>query len=747
MRNIRESDATGSLHPACGLPPEGATRRRDRARSSGVGPIALATIVAVGGLLLQAGLATAVEFDENGYRGSLDTILSHGLTIRVEERDGAAASDVNSNDGNLNYDRGVVSNVSKFTSDLDVRTGDFGVFVRATGFFDFENQNGDRERTPLSDEAKERVGSDVEILDAYFTTAFDAVDIPIDVRLGRHVLNWGESTYIPSGISSINPFDVSRLRTPGSELREALLPVMMLSAQAAPTDTLSVEAFYQFGWEETRIDPVGSYFSVTDYVGPGARRAVVPLAPELTDEGFGFGPLTPAINADLAGFTISQPGVPTPIPLPQPPLGEIEPEFLNVKRTTDRDPGNSGQAGVALRYLAPELNDTEFGFYVLNYHSRLPLVRAITGTNAGLQAGLFAAQAVSAPGSITTNVVTNDAIQTATQMITEAVSAQVPVGTPGRETIIQQQVAAQLAAPATQQSIQKGIRDGVGGIVTLLAIDRYVESGSYFIEYPEDNRTVGLSFNTVLGASGWALQGEYSLRPDTPLQMAEQDLFADGLRPIQTGLELLNRAGTAAAVAQATPTPEALQAAQQAAAAYSAYVTNYQPRLVQGYVEHDVSQIQATATKVFGPVLGSDSGVFLTEVALMHVHSMPDQTESRLESPAGGACQPALGDRPAAYDACAEGTSWGYRVAARLDYNNAIGAVNLFPYVQLQHDVSGNSPAPIGPFVEGRTVLTLGLRADYLSRWEADFGFTRYAGDANELHDRDFVSASVKYSF
>ena len=98
-------------------------------------------------------------------------------------------------------------------------------------------------------------------------------------------------------------------------------------------------------------------------------------------------------------------------------------------------------------------------------------------------------------------------------------------------------------------------------------------------------------------------------------------------------------------------------------------------------------------------------------------------------------------------DADADATSWGYRVAARLDYNNAIGGVNLFPYAQFLHDVSGNSPSPSGPFVEGRTALTIGLRADYLSRWQASLGYTRYAGDGNELSDRDFISASVKYSF
>ena len=86
-------------------------------------------------------------------------------------------------------------------------------------------------------------------------------------------------------------------------------------------------------------------------------------------------------------------------------------------------------------------------------------------------------------------------------------------------------------------------------------------------------------------------------------------------------------------------------------------------------------------------------------------------------------------------------------IAARLDYNNAVGGANLYPYAQFLHDVNGNSPAPSGPFVEGRTALTIGLRADYLSRWQADIGYTRYAGDGNELSDRDFISASVKYSF
>ena len=63
------------------------------------------------------------------------------------------------------------------------------------------------------------------------------------------------------------------------------------------------------------------------------------------------------------------------------------------------------------------------------------------------------------------------------------------------------------------------------------------------------------------------------------------------------------------------------------------------------------------------------------------------------------------------------------------------------------HGPDGNSPAPSGPFVEGRTATTLGLRADYLSRWQADLSYTRMGGEGNDLADRDFVSLSVKYSF
>ena len=495
MRNILETGTAG-LRQAHRLPPQqhGSTPPPTIPAGPSYGSIALmAGALALGGFL-HAVPAQAIEFGSGEFRGSLDTTISHGVTFRVERRNPELAADTNGNDGDLNYDRGVVSNASKFTSDLDIGTGDFGAFVRATGFIDFENQNGTRERTELSSAAKERVGENLEVLDAYVTGTFDAGDAIVDVRLGKHVLNWGESTFIPNGINAINHFDVSKLRRPGSELREALLPVGLASLSVAPTDTLSMEAFYQLDWEETEIDPVGSYFSSTDYVGPGAREAVI-TAVTRRDDGFGFGEaLTAYINCDLDALPL--PGLPNPLnpvgpPIPcdmqspQRPQAPFDPDFASVLRGPDRTPSDSGQGGLALRYLAEDLNDTEFGFYFMNYHSRLPTVGAQTGTRDGLQAGLAAANAVSGPNSATVAAVTAQV----TQEVTNAVRAG-------------------LIPPANApEVIASKVKDTVAGIASALAIDRYGKSGHYFLEYPEDIRLFGLSFNTVLGAFGLGATG------------------------------------------------------------------------------------------------------------------------------------------------------------------------------------------------------------------------------------------------
>ena len=766
--------------------------------------------------------AQAVDFSDGDLRLTLDTTLSHGLTFRIQDQDDLLVGDVNGNDGDLNYDRGLVSNTSKFTTDLDLGYGNFGAFLRLNGFLDFENEHGERARTPLSDEAKELVGQDIILLDAYLTGAFDIGNVAIDLRLGSHVLNWGESTFIQNGINAINPFDVSKLRLPGSELREGLLPVPMVSASVSLTDALTMEAFYQLTWEKTRIDPVGSYFSVTDYVGPGAKKAVVAL-PGLDLGDMGLTPQNDIFTPALSSLGIPPECVfPAPGPMqggcaqgrPFPPDDEFRSNFLIVPREPDRRPDDAGQWGVALRYFAEGLNSTDFGFYYLNYHSRLPVVGGHTGTREDALAGLV--HVLGLVGTAGGTAGTNAGAAATQQAIGDALLnkpaiagriVQAAAGTPAGGMVVQSAIRTALTNPATANSIVQALvtagaldptaagnpaaiqaalqspqaAAAAAGVVLTdpgtvqavigaapeaaanvlfaadpavlaavqataeaagaqaaktaaelaapIGINKYAETAHYFIEYLEDIQLLGVSFSTEVGTTGWALQGEYSFRQDAPMQLAERAVFASALAPFT---ECLGAALTSEDPATAGP---ACIAAKAAAGAYDS------DSAVQSYILRDMSQAQVTATKVFGPVLGSDSGVFVSEVAVLNVHDMPENEGAGalpIESPAG-----TVGDDYNDADA----TSWGYRLATRLDYNNAIGAVNLFPYLQFQHDVGGNSPSPSGSFVEGRTAVTLGLRAGYLSRWEANLNFTMYGGEENELHDRDFVSATVKYSF
>jgi len=311
--------------------------------------------------------AAAFQFDFGEVEGSLDSTISYGMSWRVSDRDkdivgtsnGGNAYSVNGDDGNLNYDDGkLISQIAKVTSDLELRYKNFGLFVRGSAFYDYENEDRDRERTELTDDALDLVGKDADLLDAYLWWNFEMGDMPGQLRVGDQVLSWGESTFIQNSINTINPFDVSKLRVPGAELKEGLVPVGMVSASLSMSDNFSVEAFYQYNWERTDIDPPGSYWSTNDFAGDGGNKIML---------GFGAAPDTLPVGSGV------------------PPFG------VAVPRAGTEHADDDGQFGFALHYIMPELNDTDFGIYFINYHSRLPIISANTGTLAGAIGGDYAA--------------------------------------------------------------------------------------------------------------------------------------------------------------------------------------------------------------------------------------------------------------------------------------------------------------------------------------------------------------------
>jgi hypothetical protein len=297
--------------------------------------------------------AEAFRFNLGDVQGSLDSTLSFGMSWRMSDQDkeiigtsnGGYAHSVNGDDGNLNYKKNdPISQTYKITSDLQLDYKNFGLFMRGTAFYDHENYKKSRDRTELSDDAIDLVGKDAELLDAYVWWNFDLGEMPGQLRLGDQVVSWGESTFIQNSINTINPIDVSKFRLPGSELKEALVPVGMVSGSLSINDYLSLEGFYQYKWEKTEIDPTGYYWSSNDFAGEGGSKVML---------GFGAAPdsLPPGIGTNAV-----------------------------VPRGQTQYAKNGDQFGVALRAFVPQLNDTELGLYFINYHSRLPIISARTGT-------------------------------------------------------------------------------------------------------------------------------------------------------------------------------------------------------------------------------------------------------------------------------------------------------------------------------------------------------------------------------
>jgi len=311
--------------------------------------------------LIMAAQAQGFEFYAGGIEGSFDSEISMGSSWRVEEQDSELFTSGNSDDGNANFSDGAAfSQVFKGSHDLQVSYQNFGGFVRGKYWYDSAlkdnnvdyghsptatlgtnpmvdpfsvNQAGDSrlDDSEFNDLAK---FSGAQLLDAYVYGEFTVADMPLDVRLGKQVLSWGESTFIFGGINAINPVDINAFTRPGAEIKEGLLPVNMAYASIGVTDNLSAEAFYQLDFQETVLPGCGTYFSTADFAPQGCNFV------------------------SLAGGT------------------------LNIKRDTNdiRKPGADGQFGLSMRFISEDLGDTEFGVYYMNIHSRTPIGSGVKTT-------------------------------------------------------------------------------------------------------------------------------------------------------------------------------------------------------------------------------------------------------------------------------------------------------------------------------------------------------------------------------
>lgn len=249
-------------------------------------------------------------------------------------------------------------------------------------------------------------------------------------------------------------------------------------------------------------------------------------------------------------------------------------------------------------------------------------------------------------------------------------------------------------------------------------------TATYNAEYVENIRLYGLSFNT-LGPLGVALQGEYSYRPNQPLNLVANNTLS--------ALLLQNGSAFNTGIGAIGPNAE-----------------------VVGYKKVKMHQFQMTATQTLGRYLGASQIIAVGEAGYTYL-DLPKGIDFNgtgvdfTTTPAGATGVTSnLG--------ILTKNSYGYRAALRATYNNAVGAVNLTPRVAFQHDLRGTSPT----FSQNTQSVTVGVTADYQNNISADVSYTNFfAGETigvatapgglkstnQALGDRDFIAATVSYAF
>lgn len=322
-------------------------------------PVARRVCAAMGILLGGVGVigsayAVGIETDNPDLKMSWDNTFKYSAGWRVADVDSKIADNsmtgpqVNTNDGDLNFKKGaMISSRVDWLSEFDLRyQKNFGLRISGAAWYDdVYNRSNDNAGflggalvnstsvpyNQFTDATRAIHGRKAEIQDAFVYGSFAPNDMNVNVKLGQFTQLYGESLFFGyNGIAGAQtPLDLARaLSVPNSQFKEVAMPVKQLSAQVQINPGLSVGAYYQFQWKKNRLPGVGSYFSFADFTDAGGENILL------------GGP--------------------------------------SVHRGEDLKASDSGQGGAQVKFKS---GDTEYGFYVAQFHDKMPQFYARPGVN------------------------------------------------------------------------------------------------------------------------------------------------------------------------------------------------------------------------------------------------------------------------------------------------------------------------------------------------------------------------------
>ncbi|MES0872970.1 DUF1302 domain-containing protein [Sinimarinibacterium thermocellulolyticum] len=743
-------------------------------------------------------------------------------------------------DGNLNYDKhDLISGVVKATQDLTLTWGDFGLFAKWLYFYDFVNndfteyrpnaitadnvgevgfdddpianyywRNGLRTYGPggvvhsrrTDGEALRQAGTDLQLLDlnVYGTLPFLG-DRELRFKLGRQLVNWGESTLLAiNSVNQANPVNANNLYRIGTQVEEVFTPVGMVFLSTEPFYNATIELYYQYEWAPVEAPTPGTFFGFVD-LGTHNLNDTVNLS-------FGSSPDDP--DRAFVGTTPAE-----QLGYLDNPLTLITPTSGTVRRLGDWEPDDQGQFGAALKYYAEELNNgTEFGVYFMNYHSKLPYVSFF-----------------SAPASCARregNTLGLDARNT-TEFLRACPNLPVAANAAARNRLTLDALQLGLNRPAILADLGldlAGLLNLITGNPNAPFSNAVALDGPQIVfEYPENIQMYGLSFNTTLG--DYSIQGEVAFRPELPMQVSIADLSFAALGPTLTRCHdpALGCFGSTAGSgwgengerviygsSDFVPAPGQVGFAdtinllvghvpgsarsfpnfiipyrggtvgENAPTDFDAPLDRNNPGYIRGYETFATYQFNFGFTRVYGNTenpFGADQIQFVGEFGATWIPNLPAIDVLQIDAPgvythasAGADGTGADGSRLACStvvacsigpdglrfnptqanaDAFVDDFSWGYRLIAIVKYEGVYGPFSVQPFIIWGHDVGGTAPGPAENFVQGRKQALVNIETRYRSALSLTLGYGWFFGGGayNLYRDRDYAQAFVKYQF
>ena len=279
-------------------------------------------------------LAFKIDFQDPEINAYFDSTVTVATAMRTQSaHDPSFAA---SGNWNVFPDAGdIYSTPLTYLGELSISKGNYGFFTRFKYIYDYtlnahdcSNCFGRTEAGTLNGVSKgaQDAANKAYLLDAFVYGNWLVGDHPVSARLGRQVISWGESNIQGGGIAMTqSPEDLNGRVTPGTELKERLLPQGLLWGSLGLTDDWAVEAYYVYEWRPSTFISPSTLFSPFDMMGPGFK-------PDL--------------------------GIP------------------GVEYRGHDYPDAGGQWGLATRFTIESLNSAELGFYWVRSHAFLAALEA-----------------------------------------------------------------------------------------------------------------------------------------------------------------------------------------------------------------------------------------------------------------------------------------------------------------------------------------------------------------------------------